>query len=236
MMSETVADIINDARLLADAETPDGTVDFNTDPELLRYLNRAYKQLVGDIVRFGGQDLILRWEILTPATIPAYAVEGVYRDVALEARNGDRWTDLHRFTFRERNRHQDSQYPSWRWLHDAVAGGGIKFYPEDAEPAELRFWFIPDPTTFELADTVGVFGGWDAYLSARIAMMMLAKEERSTSDAAQEFKIAREHVRTSCLDLNPARADRVANVHRVPEDYEDAGLYQLAEWPLPDPQ
>lgn len=222
MKIRTVAQIITRARQYIDAETPDGTVDLETDDELLVYLNEAYAELVDEVLANNGLDLLLTYTTLLPSTIPPYSLEDfpVYRSVAAEVPNGDLWTELPRFMFRERNGYRSVLYPAWRWI-----SGLIKFFPENAAPAAVRFWFVPDATTFIESDSVPVWNGWDTYLSARIAMKMLIKEERHSSELEDEFKMARQRVQNACSDLDLGSAEQVVDTMRVAEEtYDDTVL------------
>lgn len=223
MQTETVANILLDARRLIDGETTSTTTDYEPDSELIRYLNRAYRQLVNDIIRYGGHDLLVTYEDLVETD--DYDHAEVMRPVALEVPVGDKFIELRQFNFRERNRYTDDQFPAWRWMPGGPADGELQFFPPTARPAALRFWYIEALTLYTAAnETVATFLGWDAYLSARIAMMCLAKEGRHSEEIQTEFQVAREQVKEACQSINVVEPERVANLHRVPEDAFDEGL------------
>ena len=214
MKTRTVAQILTRARQWSDTETASGTVDLETDAELLVYLNEAYTELVDEILAANGMDLLLTSVTLTsPYSI---AASNVYRSVALEVPNGTLWTPLTRFMFRDRNRYTSTQYPAWRHLGDV-----LKFFPETANPTTVRLWFIADATTFISSDNVPVWNGWDTYLSVRVAMKILVKEERPSSALDEEFKGARMRVVRACQELDLGSSEQVVDTMCVPEDLYD---------------
>lgn len=220
MKTKTVEEIINRARQWADAETDDGTVDFETDTELLDYLNESWEELVDEILENDGLDLLIQNIDLLDSTIPPYGFDdiGVYRTVAAEVQNGNDWIELPRFMFANRNVYSSTQFPAWR-----VMNGAIVLYPTTAAPALIRLWIVPDATTFAAADDVPVFGGWSTFLSTRIAMKMLTKEERHSEELENEFKLARKRVQRACRDLHLGSPEQQPQRLRVVEDlYDDA--------------
>ena len=220
MKTKTVAQILLRARQWADAETTDDTVDFVPGTEELVYLNEAYEEMVDEILDADGWHLLLTHTDLTSPWSLSSA--GVYRDMALAVLDSDgKERDLPRFNFATRNQACNPDFPTWR-----ILGGAFKFYP--ASPTSsltLRLWFIPDLSEFDNdADTVPVFGGWQTYLSLRIAQKMLAKEERINGQVDDEFKLARKRVIRACQELHIGRPEQVPDTMVVAEDYFDDDL------------
>ncbi len=221
MISATVASILTAARRYADVETSTPTLDRDTDVELLEYLNDAYRELLDLIVSKGGQDLITKSVTLTsPYTLPS----DFYRAVALERGVGtNRWVDLHRFNFRERNRTLSQDWPAWRVLGE-IAGPVLRLFPSDATPGDLRLWYVPNAASIAAGDTISVFGGWNTYLSIRIAQRILAADERENSALDRELKIATGRVMTAAAELSLGAPEFIPDMHRVPAHYEADGF------------
>lgn len=213
MKTKTTTQIILRARQLTDTETPDGTVDLETDAELLVYFNEAYEEMVDEILAADGLDLLITHADLTS---PTFSLTGVYRDVALEKLVGDSYQELPRFHFRERNKYRNTEYPAWR-----VQSGSIVFFPAAHTLTTARLWYIPDATDFTAGASAAVFGGWGTYLSSRIAMKILAKEGRHSAEIEDEFKLARARVIRACEELHLGQAEAVPDTHRVAEDFFD---------------
>ncbi len=223
MKSKTTTKIILDARRFVDGETSSTTTDLEPDTELLSYLNDAYEEMVDFIVDAGGTDLLATYTDLSSP----YTLTGIYRNLTLSKDRGDgTYIDLPRFNFHHRNSYSSTDFPAWRIMNNTV-----RLYPTNAAPGTLRLWYIPDATTFIAGDSVPVFGGWDTYLSARIALRMLAKEQRHSEEVEQEFKLAARRIQRAVQNTNVAEPEQVATVHRVAEDFYDEGGYPLEYFP-----
>lgn len=223
MQTADVIDILTAARQLSDTETPDGTVDLLTDPELAAYLTKAYRQMVAEVIAFGGVTLVAQYAELTAPDYDLPPGTSILRALSLEVPGMDgRWVPLEQWKWQERNAVGSDTFPAWRWLPNGGAHGELQFFPETAEPATVRLWFVAEFAAVDEDDTgLSTLLGWDDYLAARVAQMILTKEERPSAAVDNELKVARELMRTACADLNPTRAEYVQDTMRVDEDFLD---------------
>lgn len=214
----TVADIIAEARLRADATTPDPTVDFTTDAELEIYVNKAWRQLRDFIILCGDAaiDLMTVDTVLTsPYALPAnfYRLVGV--DGPNPTQNGQ-WLPLKQFQFRQRNDYADYERPRYR-----LVNGVLKFSPEGAAPPRIRLWYVAWEADVNGADTITAFNGWDDYLVGSVAAAICVKEDRDPTPHLQLVGVAAERIKLSCVDLNAGDTQVVAEVEHQWEEIYD---------------
>lgn len=218
MITETVANIILDARRHADAETPTPTTDFTPDAELLRYFNTSYKKLVDMIAASGDAavSLLLKsTSLASPYTLPSdfYRITGV--DI-LDS-NGLDWRALKTFDFRHRNSKRDSQFPTYR-----VEAGALVLSPTtSAVTSTLRVWYVADGGSLASGGSITTFNGWDDFISYDVAIEILGKEDRDISVAKLRRDEAAQRVVEACNDLNTGDTATIADVERMPEDFFD---------------
>lgn len=215
MITETVVNILLDARRHADAETPSPTVDFTPDAELLRYFNAAYKKLIDMIVSSGDGAislLLTSTTFATPYTMPAdfYRVVGV----DFQDSNGD-WRALKPFNFRLRNRKRSDQFPTYR-----VEANQVVLSPSTAVPT-LRLWYVANGGTIASNGSISTFNGWDDFIAYDVAMEILGKEERDISVAKLRRDEAAGRVMEACNDLNAGDTATIVDVERTSEDLFD---------------
>lgn len=217
-LNETVTNILLDARRHADAETPSSTTDFTPDAELLRYLNAAYRRFI-DIVASSGDgaiSLLLKSSVTaSPYTIPA----DFYRVVALDMTNamGDTpWRRVKPFTFSERNRYTDPNFPRYR-----IENNVIVLEPATAAPQQLQLWYVGNAGTLGSSDSINTINGWDDYLAWDVALQIMAKDERDPSVAMQMRAEARDRIEQACADLEAVDTHVISLVERQAEEMFD---------------
>lgn len=214
MITETVANILLDARRHADAETPSPTTDFTPDLELVRYFNTSYRKLVDMIVDSGDAAVSLLVKSTTfasPYTMPA----DFYRVVGVDAQDGTDWRTLKMFSFRKRNVKRDGQWPNYR-----LEAGQIVLSPATAVPT-LKLWYVANGTTVTTSDSISTFNGWDDFIAWDVAIEILSKEERDISVALLRRNAAADRIMLICNDLNAGDTNTIIDVERYPEELTD---------------
>lgn len=220
-LSETVANIILDARRHADAETPTPTVDFTPDAELLRYLNNAYRKLIDMIIDAGGDAALSLLAKTTTVTSPYTLPADFYRLVGIDQPNvtGDGntpWRKLKPFEFAQRNSYADPNFPRYR-----LVSGAIVLMPATAAPTSLQVWYLGNAGTLGSGDSINTFNGWDDFIAWSIARDILAKEDRDVSLAMAMIADARGRIEGACAELTAGDTHVIGEAEHQDEEYFD---------------
>lgn len=214
-MLRTVTDILEEARMRADAETNSPTTDFVTTAELLVYFNKAYRSLLDLII--GASDaavelLVTSSTLTSPYTLPA----DFYRVAAVDIPvNGD-WRPAKPFQFRNRNDYESESFPRYR-----VVNGALTFSPTTAAPASVKLWYVAFAADKIAADSIQTFNGWDDYIVATLAADICTKEDRDPQMHLMRKAEAIGRIRDACADLMVEDTLTLAVVERQQEEYFD---------------
>jgi hypothetical protein len=214
VITETVANIILDARRHADAETPSPTTDFTPDAELLRYFNTAYRKFVDMVISSGDAavGLLLKSAVLTsPYSLPS----DFYRLASVDLLSGSDWREVKPFAFRQRNVYKDTSIPRYR-----LEGQALVLVPSTAVPT-LQVWYVPDGGTATSGASINTLNGWDDFLAYDVASQIALKEDRDLSALHAFRDEAAARIMQACEDLSAVDTATIADVQRFDEDYFD---------------
>ncbi len=215
-----VQDVINEARMRADAQTTTPTVDFVTDAELLLILTKATREFL-DLIYSCDDAAIELFAVYEDLTPPAYAMPtDFYRVVDVEVPStvsSGQWLSLRQFNWRERNDFQDEVRPRYR-----VIDGQLFLRPTTAQPNPIRLWYVPYGPTLLSSSEFPSFNGWDDFLVATLALHIITKEDRDPSVMLGLRQSAADRIRQACKDLVIAGT---LTVGRVEYQYEE--IYDL---------
>lgn len=216
--TETIANILAEARSRADAETPDPTADFTTDVELIRYANKSYKQLI-DLICSQGDAAIDLLAVSTTLTTPFVLPTDYYRLVGLDGPNPGSispWIALRPFQFKNRNTYTDTQFPRYR-----IVNGALMLTPSDSTVTSVRLWYVPVPATLTDVSSVQSFNGWDDFLVGSIAAAICVKEDRDPSPHLGYAQAAASRILEACSRLAIAEPKTIAETeHQYEEIYD----------------
>ncbi len=217
----TVAQIIQNARRWADAETPTPDTDFVTDAELLDRLNQLYREFLDLCISCGHGAIELLGPLAATVDGPGFDLpDDLYRLVGVDIPCGTDYVDAQRFNWKERNNRTWGQ-PRYR-----VTGRTLMWTPTDSAPASVRVWYFPQFVSVEADAVVPSYNGWDDYISHGLAVYILGKEERS-AELQQSLKDAvGKRIELALKDFDTTGTATVSRVEFMPEEFVDVwGTY-----------
>lgn len=195
--------------------------NFVSDSELTGYINASIAELYDLLVVNYGEDYFTS---TTPASISIingtdmYDLPATfYKLVGVDVLVGSYWTDIGKYSFKDRNRGQDSS--QIRDVKYRLHGSKIRFTPIPTTSHSVRLWFIAAPTKLSAdGDTFDGISGWEEYVVVDAAIKMLSKEESDVSVLVREKDRLRERIVSVSTNRDVAEPEQIADIDTEIED------------------
>lgn len=159
---------------------------FVTDAEVLTYINSAYSDYYGLVVKAYEDHYLQDPVSFTIASGNVYALPATFfKLVGLDFLDGGQWVEVKSFEWNQRNVNstfaRDGRYhPRLRYR---ITGNELRFIPTDQATGTYQYWAIPLFTPLAADnDTVNGYNGWEEYIVLKAAIKCLRKEESSIRD------------------------------------------------------
>lgn len=222
-MSITLQELQLQARHRADMENS----DFVEDGELTSYINSSIAELRDLLAEAYGSEYYVvptAAQTITSGTdsydLPADFYE--LRAVDIRLSSTDRWADVPRFNFNERNKDTGFQImqPGGRThISYRLVGDKIYFSPEPDTAAEYRLWYVPLPTALvNPADTLADLNSYSEYVIVDAAIKMLQKEESDVSILLLQKQQLAKRIQDKAAQRDAANADTIQDIYAQEDD------------------
>lgn len=199
---------------------------FVTDPEIVNYLDRAYRELYDILTtEYEAYNVAPAYKFATTAGVDTYALpENFYKLLGVDLNiDANRSLTLRPFMVSERNRFQSGlfspilpgaiyQYHLW--------GGNIRLIPlPSAQGASITLWYVPIPLKLVLTVTdiltqisaVDVINGYDNFIELYAVIKVLAKMERDTSAWERMLADMRQDILDTAANRDAGNPERVTD-------------------------
>lgn len=130
---------------------------------------------------------------------------------------GTNWRTARRLNFADRNRFgSSSSWPNTSRPRYKLFGQSVMFRPIPAAAYMYRLIYAPTLTRLvNVGDTFEFYDGWDRYIGASVAVLMLAKEESSAAEQRAEAAEAWEDICADARMRDAAEPERVQDAMRI---------------------
>lgn len=197
-MSYTLTQLRTEVRRRADMEN----TQFVTDAELTNYINNSYAELY-DLLISKYEDYFMAdpVQFTLSGTTTTYTLPSDFyklRGIDTQDGGGSPWSPVDRFNFEDRNASVVPNLYSGVEVMYRLAGGKIRFTPEDACAGTYRLWYIPRFTPLvNNSDVLSDVMDFDEYIIVDAARKCLVKEESDTT----EMNVAKNNLTTRILAM-----------------------------------
>ena len=213
--SMTLAELLTAVRYRADMVDS----QFCTDTEITSYLNQSLQSLYQKLVN-AHEDYFCSAtpQAITTTTAETYPLAtDFYKCLGVDIYRDNRWIELLRFNFRERNR-QSSLLTKPAFYR--VVGANLWLAPTPEAGRSIRVWYVPRLALLALTtDTVDMVShSWLEYAILDSAIKCLDKEETDATVLRQERALKLQEVKSECRDRDDGEPEHVTDVHLDNED------------------
>ncbi len=195
--------------------------DLVTATELTRRINESHARLHDVLVqKLGGQFMrssATESTVAGTATLDLDSVGNIYKLEGIERLvpgTSDRYEDLQRIDFRERNRFTSEGVPYYYALEDwREATQRLRLFPTPNAVYTIRVWYVPLANTLvDDSDAVVLPQNWHAWIAIDVAIQLRVKEETDVRQLLLERDRIERAIDTLSSELDHAEPLRVREV------------------------
>lgn len=215
-MSITLLQLRTQARQRADAENS----DFVTDAELTTYVNASIGELNDLLVQsYGSNYFTTEFPVFnTVAGQANYALPtDFYKMEGVDAKiNGNKFREIKRFNFNERNRFEDGTIFSFLFLprfRYRILGDIIRFSPIPDAGTPIKLWYIPLSVKLVAdGDTLNDLNAYSEYVIVDAAIKIMQKEESDVTTLLIQKDALKERIESASQNRDAGEPESVSDI------------------------